>query len=419
MHNQGNSGIGGESMSILDTLITDRTQADVNRIKNIMQKGLPRMTAEEKMYFLKGQLEALDDSTADALVDSNGLTIGCRDGALPKGSYNYTDLNRVMDAVEYLTGVIRSAGYEIDDPVPITKTRNTHRTVKVNYVLKNKVANPTFSDGTSFSRWGVSTYTGFSNIALVNNAGKEFVQVDMGVNLTGASWFLSSSYLQWKEADKGSMYYWGCQYLLNEGNESHISFNLQTRTNESGSNIANQQELTSEQGQIIGFGELFTADKNEVLMRIVPCISAGAKLGESYFMRRPFVYNLTEIFGKGNEPSIEWCREHIGYDGKTVVGFYEHTTEETETTERYAVQDIPTVSEMTTYLSNIQRVISRLPLVNVRYDTIPTLPEDMDALLPAEANNIEKVLPLIVDTVERILTERLAFYSGDLYGGEV
>ena len=55
-------------MSILDTLITDRTQADVNRIKQIMQKGLPRMTADEYQYFIRGSLETLNDSVTDALV---------------------------------------------------------------------------------------------------------------------------------------------------------------------------------------------------------------------------------------------------------------------------------------------------------------------------------------------------------------
>lgn len=54
-------------MSVLDTLITDRTQADVTRWKTLHDKGWFRMSPEEKVEW------------------SSGL----------KGTYNATDLNRV------------------------------------------------------------------------------------------------------------------------------------------------------------------------------------------------------------------------------------------------------------------------------------------------------------------------------------
>lgn len=60
-------------MSILDTLITDRTQADVDRAVYLLKKGKD-MTPEELAEFL---------------------------GPL-KGFYNYTDMNRVETAVGYL-----------------------------------------------------------------------------------------------------------------------------------------------------------------------------------------------------------------------------------------------------------------------------------------------------------------------------
>ena len=195
-------------MSILDTLVIDRTEQDVERLKTIFQKGLPNMSADEYQYLIRGELEVLEDSVADDLVDANGLTIQSRDGVLPKGAYNYQDLNRVIEAVEYVTELIRSAGYAIDDPVPV-------------------------------------------------------------------------------------------------------------------------------------------------------------KSGQ------------------------------------------------------YTVEDIPTVEQMEIYLENVERVKNRLPLVNIRYPSIPSVPADMERLLPNEANDIEKILPLIPDTVERIEAERLAFFSGELYGGEV
>lgn len=61
-------------MSVLDTLITDRTQADVTRWKTLHDKGWFRMSPEEKVEW------------------SSGL----------KGTYNASDLNRVTAAMEYI-----------------------------------------------------------------------------------------------------------------------------------------------------------------------------------------------------------------------------------------------------------------------------------------------------------------------------
>lgn len=70
-------------MSIIDTLITDRTQADVNRALTLSAKGWAAMTAAEKEEFEAGM----------------------------KGAYNATDLNRVNAAMEYLEARFKAMGY--------------------------------------------------------------------------------------------------------------------------------------------------------------------------------------------------------------------------------------------------------------------------------------------------------------------
>ena len=70
-------------MSIIDTLITDRTQADVNRVLTLSAKGWAAMTAAEREEFEAGM----------------------------KGSYNATDLNRVNAAMEYLDTRLKAMGY--------------------------------------------------------------------------------------------------------------------------------------------------------------------------------------------------------------------------------------------------------------------------------------------------------------------
>ena len=58
----------------ISVLITDRTQADVDRVKALAAKGFAGMTADEQAEWLTGM----------------------------KGSYNATDLNRVGTALNYL-----------------------------------------------------------------------------------------------------------------------------------------------------------------------------------------------------------------------------------------------------------------------------------------------------------------------------
>lgn len=67
-------------MSVIDELIYDRTQADVDRVftlKNkILTEGLSALTSEELTEYMVGM----------------------------KGAYNYTDMNRVGQAVAYIAG---------------------------------------------------------------------------------------------------------------------------------------------------------------------------------------------------------------------------------------------------------------------------------------------------------------------------
>ena len=60
--------------TIIDDLVTDRTQADVERVKALAAKGFAAMTAAERAEWLAGM----------------------------KGAYNASDMNRVGTALNYL-----------------------------------------------------------------------------------------------------------------------------------------------------------------------------------------------------------------------------------------------------------------------------------------------------------------------------
>ena len=62
--------------TIIDTLITDRTQADAERVKELAAKGFAAMSADERAEWLAGM----------------------------KGSYNAADMNRVGTALNHLAG---------------------------------------------------------------------------------------------------------------------------------------------------------------------------------------------------------------------------------------------------------------------------------------------------------------------------
>ena len=104
-------------------LITDRTQADVDRYAELKAKGLRGMTAEDKAEW------------------ETHL----------KGAYNYNDMNRVESVVEYVANRLTEAGYVV---LPVVK-KNWNRQDKptlddIKRYMKNiadiRAALTTFSD---------------------------------------------------------------------------------------------------------------------------------------------------------------------------------------------------------------------------------------------------------------------------------
>lgn len=72
-------------MSIIDTLVTDRTEADASRYSELRDKGWAAMTTAERAEWVAGM----------------------------KGAYNASDLNRVASSMSYLSQRFASAGYSV------------------------------------------------------------------------------------------------------------------------------------------------------------------------------------------------------------------------------------------------------------------------------------------------------------------
>lgn len=87
-------------------LVTDRTQADVDRVKELANIGWASMTDSERQEWILGPDREI--------VWLDGEVMQCRDGIITAfvesgtnpGSYNYHDLNRVETVVAYLPGLL-------------------------------------------------------------------------------------------------------------------------------------------------------------------------------------------------------------------------------------------------------------------------------------------------------------------------
>ena len=101
-------------MSVIDTLITDRTQAHVDRLQQLMKIGWQNMTDDEKAEYISGGADQLLDANNQPLFDSQNEPIYSADpGGVQKGAYNYTDLNRVEEAVDYVADELVQADTDI------------------------------------------------------------------------------------------------------------------------------------------------------------------------------------------------------------------------------------------------------------------------------------------------------------------
>ena len=103
---------------IIDELIFDRTAADVERVNELKRKivsyaGIASLTPEELAEYMGGM----------------------------KGAYNYTDLNRVGQAVAYLAPLVAALPGEID-AYRISKGVLMTESIDIGYTAADVVVNP-------------------------------------------------------------------------------------------------------------------------------------------------------------------------------------------------------------------------------------------------------------------------------------
>lgn len=99
--------------TIIDALITDRTQQDVDRLKELDAIGWENMTYFEQQEWMHGPYQdifLLDGERLEG-IDGPWYLLG---GESNKGAYTAVDLNRVGKAMLYLTDMLNSYGYSVN-----------------------------------------------------------------------------------------------------------------------------------------------------------------------------------------------------------------------------------------------------------------------------------------------------------------
>lgn len=336
------------------TLITDRAAADLENLRALLSTPMEDWTAEQLAQFNR---------------------------AISKGAYNYTDLNRVTQCMEYLDETLRSYGYETGyQPLYISHG------VPEGVLLTNIIPNGSFEQDTDWTGVVYDTaehYQGSRSSKLgtgtvVNTTGQVTTPV-VGHKYYGRSCIKSQGDIQPQD----------CRFELYAGDGAGLNFVFAY-------NQGNFPDWTM-QSSVVAVDAVNGASyviRNFVVDAVNPCWTDCL-----------MIVDLTAAFGAGREPDQAWCDANIPY----FDGTYTYIPERDPYT--WYENDVPTAPQMAQYLSNVLSIWSTI-MGN------PTLPETMVNLTQEGANQIEQALIEVNTVIEQIIaamarSNSFTFWSGN------
>lgn len=345
------------------TLITDRTRSDSDTLKTLLSKPMAEWTAEERTAF---------------------------NGAVMRGSYDYTDLNRVDACLEDLVARLGRVGCN----VPGYERLKIERAVTPSSRLPEGYAEVQYiqSTGTQYVDTGVRQNQNSRVVVdfqLVSAPADSYAWIFEGRD-TGPK----NRHSVYATKSNGN---WHSGYGSASKN-TNISYDLAVRItvdfNKNVLKIGNTaitfaQEVFQSSTSTVLFGcntggtigyyaqaKLFGCrffDGDTLLRDFIPCKNAGGAVGLYDLIGQKFYGNAgTGSFTAG--PVVTW----------------DAPEEPTETLDPYTwyESDVPVPSQMARYRANVAavRAVLRLP------EGTPETPETMRRLTTTEANSIEAIL---------------------------
>lgn len=362
-------------MSIIDTLIIDRTQADAELARRLGAMGWAAMTDEQRALYLSDQL---------------------------KGAYKASDLNRVNAAMDYLVGRLKAQGIN----VPIKRSKIPHKQsggkrlpegfTRVEYIE---------SDGTQHID------TGFKP----NQDTKTVIDGMWSTKPTGNSVFYGA-----RTSASEKSYYWmyvGVSNAARSGYNASFNYNWDIdptarRTVTKDKNVTTVDGAShswtyaefqcdynmvlfalNEVGTVKWFarGRIYSCqifDNGTLVRDYVPCRNLEGEAG---------LYDMVEAKFYGRAGGNEFVTGNV-------IEIYDDFT--------WYDSDIPTPALLVEHMANVATMRSALHAV------LPEIPTDMDdGLTIAEANNIELVLVNMEQLINNMLSAWM--YCAEIYSGEV
>ena len=345
------------------TLITDRTQADLDALRALLSTPMADWTAEQLAEF---------------------------NLAVSKGAYNYTDLNRVTACMDYLNEVLTGLGY-VTGYAPVEVPHSGGGRLPEGYTEREYIE----SSGTQYIDTGfkpnqdtrvvVDVYITEQHISsncvfgtrsaasstaplMFNlwsmNAGTAVRFDYFGGNTTSSTSLVGKRSLV--DANKNICTI-GDTVLNGTYQQGQTKFNLFVLTCNNAGNFNSQYNT---------YARLYSCqiyDNGTLIRDYVPCTNPSGEVG---------LYDLENEEFYGNAGS-----------GAFTAGPEVHPPEPPLDPYTWYEEDTPTLSQMQQYLANVTALRGSLTLG----ENTPAVPNDMVGLTLTEANNIEQILEAIND----------------------
>lgn len=354
-------------------LVYDRTNQDLAKIKALLKKPKKSWTDADKEYY---------------------------DAASSKGSYNYTDLNRVTKAIEHFVGVVSGYGY---DP----------KYKKIKIERKEESVLP---DGYKQLQYIRSTGTQYINTGIDPNNSIE-VSVDMQLDsdvtadcnpfsVYGSTNRFFTKYTNNKyQGGLGTIWFKETGYsgnaherlTLKLGNGYFAVGDASVKVTESAFTVGRPLYIfaSNSKGNVVGFTKMSlyscTITESDKLIRdYKPCIDSENRIGLYDTVSNSFIGNSgTGSFIAGPEiPKQEPKNPYTWYES-----------------------DEPSLEQLEQYLLNVKNLCA-----TVMQDF--SLPESMRKLSVQDANDIEKIFIDLDTVIERVVrsmcrSNAFTFWSGN------
>ena len=289
-----------------------------------------------------------------------------------KGAYNYTDLNRIEEWCEYLSQELKKYSYSAN-----YTPRENPDNVLINGSLR------TSADG-----WNINSYN-----TLTQNEGYVTIKINKSDTGTRPNYQLFDR-ITGPDADTKQIIYVTAKIRGRSANTSYprvyvssnVGFNdLGAIDGKTGTQL-NDEEWHTLSKQYTTYDGTDSYEWYRVAFGINESV-----LDDAMDVKEILIINLTEIFGRGNEPSKTWCDENL-------VNY-----------SKWWMWQFPTISEF-------NRIKNNLTELKEAYYSYTALPDSMNPMNYQKANSIEKILSEMNNFLENMKASFL--YSGTFYSGE-